>query len=153
MYSAAKPHQGGQMRSFILGAAALCSAVVLVSVHTASVAAQGSSQVQNGDDINPVPLNTKGLNPAKVRTGSYIVNTSGCNDCHTNPPYAAGGDPFLGQPERINVAGFLGGGMPFPPPPAPPFVTSRNLTPNAEGLPAGLTLDRFKETLRTGRDL
>jgi hypothetical protein len=142
------------MRRLLLGAAALCSAAVLVSVHTASIAAQGSSQVQNGNDISPVPLNLKGLNPAKVRNGSYIVNTSGCNDCHTNPPYAEGGDPFLGQPEQINVAGFLGGGTPFgPPPPAPPFVVSRNLTPNAAGRPANLTLDEFKETLRTGRDL
>ena len=34
-----------------------------------------------------------------------------------------------------------------------PFVESRNLTPNRNGRPAGLTLDQFLETMRTGRDL
>ena len=33
-----------------------------------------------------------------------------------------------------------------------PFVP-RNLTPNAAGEPAGLSLDEFIETIRTGRDM
>ena len=70
----------------------------------------------------------KGKNHALVGLGSYIVNAQGgCNDCHTAPPYADGGDPFLGQEEQINVEGFLAGGTPFG-----PFL-SRNLTPNASG--------------------
>jgi hypothetical protein len=106
-----------------------------------------ASLIQRGFDINPVPLNLKDKNRALVGLGSYIVNTSGCNDCHTNPSYTAGGDPFLGQPEQINVDCFLSGGQVFGP------FTSRNLTPNAQGLPAGLTLEEFIHTLRTGEDL
>ena len=47
--------------------------------------------------------------------GSYIVNTGGCNDCHTNPEFAPGGNPFLGEPEQINVDRFLAGGREFGP--------------------------------------
>jgi len=105
-----------------------------------------ASQIQRGFEIAPVPLDLKGKNRALVGLGSYIVNTGGCNDCHTNPPYADGGDPFQGQPEQINVNCYLSGGMEFG-----PFI-SRNLTPDSQGLPAGLTLDTFIHTLRTGED-
>ena len=105
-----------------------------------------ASEIQRGFEIAPVNLDLKGKNRALVGLGSYIVNTGGCNDCHTNPPYADGGDPFQGQPEQINVDCYLSGGMSFG-----PFV-SRNLTPDSQGLPAGLTLDRFIHTLRTGQD-
>jgi len=109
--------------------------------------AQGNSQIQRGSEITPVPLDFAGLNPALVRLGSYIVNAQGgCNDCHTAPPYAVGGDPFLGQPEQINAARYLAGGTAFG-----PFV-SRNLTPRANGRPAGRTLEQFIEIMREGRD-
>lgn len=104
------------------------------------------STIQRGFEIAPVPLNLQGKNRALVGLGSYIVNTGGCNDCHTNPPYAAGGDPFLGEPEQINVPCYLSGGMDFGP------FRSRNLTPDAQGLPAGLTYDEFLHILRTGED-
>ncbi len=107
-----------------------------------------ASRIQRGYQIAPVTLHTRGLDKALVGLGSYIVNAQGgCNDCHTNPPYAAGHDPFLGQPKQVNTAGYLAGGMAFG-----PFV-SRNLTPNSEGLPAGLTLPQFKQVIRTGIDL
>jgi hypothetical protein len=104
------------------------------------------SQIQRGFEINPVPLDLKGKNRALVGLGSYIVNTTGCNECHTNPSYVAGGNPFLGQPEQVNVAGFLAGGQHFG-----PFV-SANITPDALGRPAGLTLEQFISTLRTGHN-
>jgi len=107
-----------------------------------------NSIIQRGFELAPVALDLRGKNRALVGLGSYIVNTGGCNDCHTNPPYAAGGDPFLGEPEQINVPCYLSGGVPFG-----PGVTSRNLTPNSQGLPAGLTLEEFIHTLRTGEDL
>jgi len=111
-----------------------------------ALAAQGSV-IQRGAELAPVPLNMKGLNPALVREGSYIVNAQGgCNDCHTVPSYAAGGDPFLGQPEAINAPCYLAGGAAFG-----PFV-SRNITPRANGLPAGRTLEEFKEIMRHGTD-
>jgi len=106
------------------------------------------SQIQRGFQISPVPLDLKGKNRALVGLGSHIVNTSGCNDCHTNPSYAAGGNPFAGQPEQINTAQFLAGGRLFPP---SPFV-SANLTPDASGKPAGLTFAQFRSTLRTGHN-
>lgn len=105
------------------------------------------SRVLRGFKIAPVPLELRGLNPALVGLGSYIVNAQGgCNDCHTSPSYAAGGDPFLGQPEQINKARYLAGGVPFG-----PFI-SRNITPRANGLPANLTFEQFREVMRKGTD-
>jgi hypothetical protein len=127
----------------------LAAAVVSVLAALSTAAgAQGDSQVRRGYQIAPVPLNVTGLNPALVGLGSYIVNAQGgCNDCHTNPSYAPGGNPFEGQPELINQAGYLAGGTVFG-----PFV-SRNLTPRASnGQPAGLTLEQFIEVMRVGTD-
>jgi hypothetical protein len=105
------------------------------------------ARVLRGFRIAPVPLNLRRLNPTLVGLGSYIVNGQGaCNDCHTSPPYAEGGDPFMGQPEQVNVEGYLAGGVPFG-----PFV-SRNLTPRANGLPANLTYQQFAEVLKKGTD-
>lgn len=124
-----------------------------INPHTAALAPvalapdDDASQIQRGFEIAPVDLDLKGKNRALVGLGSYIVNTGGCNDCHTNPPYVVGHDPFLGEPEQINVDCYLSGGTGFG-----PGVTSRNLTPDAQGLPAGLTLDLFIHTLRTGQD-
>ena len=70
----------------------------------------------------------------------------GCNDCHTNPPYAPGGNPFEGEPEQINTEHYLAGGVPFG-----PFV-SANITPDAEGLPAGLTFEEFVQVMHTGHE-
>ena len=112
-----------------------------------SAQGQGASSIQRGAAIAPVTLDMEGLNPALVREGSYIVNAQGgCNDCHTIPSYAEGGNPFFGQPEQINVPCYLAGGAPFG-----PFV-SRNITPRANGLPANRTLQQFIELMRTGKD-
>jgi hypothetical protein len=106
------------------------------------------SKIRRGFDIAPVPLNLQGKNRALVGLGSYIVNAQGgCNDCHTNPAYLPGHDPFLGEEEQINGPCYLSGGVDFGP------FRSRNLTPNSEGLPAGLTFEQFLHVLRTGEDL
>jgi hypothetical protein len=104
--------------------------------------------IERGFAIAPVPLNLEGRNRALVGLGSYRVNAGGgCNDCHTNPPYVMGGDPFNGEPERINATNYLAGGTAFGP------FQSRNLTPDLRsGRPADLTFEQFLETLRTGRD-
>ena len=128
----------------LLVAAALVT-VGLVSTMV-TLGAQGS-RIQQGADLAPVPLNMKGLNPALVREGSYIVNAhGGCNDCHTVPSYAPGGNPFAGEPELINAPCYLAGGAVFG-----PFV-SRNITPRANGLPAGRTLEQFKQIMHEGTD-
>jgi hypothetical protein len=100
--------------------------------------------------ISPVDLNLRGKNPALIGLGSYIVNAQGhCSQCHTWPQFAPGGNPFLGEPEETNTAGFLAGGRLFP-----PNIVSRNITPDPEtGLPAGLTLQEFMFVMRTGTDL
>lgn len=132
--------------SFVVGVFALVNTADVTAERDRG-GAQSESIIKRGLAISPVPLDLDGKNRAMVAQGSYIVNTSGCNDCHTIPEFEAGGNPFLGEPEQINVAGYLAGGRAFV-----PFV-SRNLTPNWEGLPAGLTLEEFVLTLRTGEDL
>jgi hypothetical protein len=108
-----------------------------------------SSKIQIGFAIAPVPLNMAGKNPALVGLGSYIVNAhADCLGCHSPRPYADGHDPHLGQPEQINAATYLAGGGDL----FGPFVP-RNLTPNAAGRPAGLTLEQFLRVLNTGADL
>lgn len=109
---------------------------------------ESQSQIKRGFKIVPkgVYLNLKGKNRALVGLGSYIVNTSGCNDCHTHPEFVPGGDPFRGQPEVINYSQYLTGGRQFGP------FTSANLTPDASGNPAGLTLQQFITTMRTGHN-
>ncbi len=103
-------------------------------------------EIRIGFRIAPVPLDVRGKNPGLVGLGSYIVNAQGgCNDCHTHPSYAEGGNPHLGQPEVINAEQYLTGGTQFGP------FTSPNLTPDADGRPAGLTLEEFKTLIRTGR--
>jgi hypothetical protein len=107
------------------------------------------TNILQGFEMAPVPLDWTDKNPLLVGLGSYIVNAQGaCNDCHTAPPYAPGGNPFLGEPEQINIEGYLQGGGAFG-----PFIT-RNLRPcDAAGQPAGLTLEEFITVMRTGVDL
>ena len=106
------------------------------------------SEILRGFEIAPVPLSLAGKNLALVGLGSYVVNAqSGCSDCHTNPAWAAGGNPFMGQKKQVNVAGYLGGGQQFG-----PGIVSRNLTPD-NGLPAGRTYAQFVQIMRTGIDL
>jgi hypothetical protein len=103
---------------------------------------------KRGLEIAPVRLNLDGKNRKLVGEGSYIVNVrSACVDCHTNPAFSAGGNPFRGEPEQVNVERYLAGGVRFGP------FTSANLTPDLQtGLPAGLTFEQFVEVMRTGKD-
>jgi hypothetical protein len=94
------------------------------------------SRIRRGFEIAPVELNLRRKNRALVGLGSYLVNAQfGCNDCHTQPQFAPGGNPFLGQPEEINAAGYLAGGRAFGP------IISNNITPDEAGRPAGMTFD------------
>lgn len=119
------------------------------------------SRIEQGFDIAPVPLNMEGKDRALVGFGSYLVNAAGgCNDCHAAGPqteYLPGGNPYFGQPTRINPAVYLGGGRdfgPLLPTPGSPHIVSRNLTPDRTGLPVGgRTFDQFREILRSGVDL
>lgn len=106
-------------------------------------------RARRGFAIAPVPLDMVGADAVQVGLGSYIVNASAaCAECHTNPPYLAGGDPYSGQPKQVNAANYLAGGRAFG-----PVVRSRNITPSLDnGLPAGLTFEQFEEAVRHGRN-
>jgi hypothetical protein len=107
------------------------------------------NRIRIGFEIAPVPLNIRIKNAKNLNAvglGSYLVNgPGGCNDCHTQPSFAPGGNPFMGEHKQINTENYLAGGQPFGP------VVSRNLTPE-NGLPAGHTFEEFKNILRTGID-
>ncbi len=130
---------------------ALILAIAVVGLLTAGAKPndnKSDSRIQKGLAISPVHLNLQGKNRAKVGLGSYLVNAvAGCNDCHTCTSYAPGHAPYIGGDGQINSVNFLAGGVPFG-----PFPSSANLTPDANGLPAGLTLDEFITTIRTGHD-
>jgi hypothetical protein len=147
-----------------------------LSIVSSGVQADSNSEVQIGFAITPVRLNTKGLNPALVGKGSYIVNAKGdCNGCHNSPghggEWAPGFNPYFGQPKMVNAAGFLGGGATFGPFPGlgpgsstdpminPLFIYSRNLTPGCDTSPCtkplpegGSTFEQFRTIMRTGHD-
>lgn len=123
------------------------SALALSAAFTTHLNATELSSVEKGLLITPVKLNLAGKNRALVGLGSYLVNSvGGCNDCHTNPKYKFGNDPFKGEPEKVNAAQYLAGGGVFGP------FTATNITPNALGKPAGLTLTQFVTLMRTGVD-
>jgi hypothetical protein len=108
-----------------------------------------SHEARIGLGIAPLPLDLRGKDRELVGLGSYIVNAQGgCNDCHNNgTQYLAGGNPFLGQPKRINAAGYLvGGAVVF-------GVTAPNLRPElgtTPPLPVGRTFQQFANEIRTG---
>lgn len=104
-----------------------------------------TDRIVQGLKIAPVHLTLRNRDRDLVGLGSYIVNAqAACNDCHTSPPYADGGNPFMGQPKQFDTEHYLAGGTAFG-----PFI-SDNITPDAQGLPAGLTLAEFKTLMRTG---
>jgi hypothetical protein len=129
----------------------LLAAIVINAVSTASAArADELAEILRGYEIAPVKLNLAGKDWALVGLGSYIVNTTGCNDCHTHPNWANGGNPYMGQPEQINTAQYLSGGRQFTTPAG--MFTSANITPDKNDRPAGLTLAGFLEVMHYGHD-
>lgn len=128
-------------------------AVFVMSTILATSAARADelSQIWRGFEIAPVPLNLAGKNWALVGLGSYLVNSTGCNDCHTHPNYADGHNPYLGQPEQLNTAQYLSGGRVFGPVTSP-IAISANITPDKTHRPAGLTLAGFLEVMHSGHD-
>ena len=141
---------------------AVLAAVVIAVCTTPSqvVKAQsgGDSRIEIGLRAAPVHLNMAHKNAALVGLGSYFVNVVGdCNGCHSaGPPteFAKGGNPYMNQPEQMNPATYLGGGRDFGALiPNSAHIISRNLTPDASGLPiGGDTFDHFVEVIRTGMD-
>ena len=121
-------------------------AIALFAAAPAFAAESGNSAEAKQLALAPVKLKYSEADEAKVARGSYIANVlGGCVSCHTFPTFEPGGDPFKGQPEKINTKNYLAGGKCFGP------FKSPNLTPDDKGLPAGLSLAEFKESIRTGK--
>jgi hypothetical protein len=149
------------------GAIAVFAAIVLAGMWSSSPRTRAiaddndsnESKIQRGFEIAPVPLNLDGKDRELVGLGSYIVNAQAdCDGCHSaGPPteFVRGGNPYFGQPEKINPATYLGGGRNFGKisgPPSPDII-SRNLTPDRTGRPeGGHTFSEFLQIIRTGKD-
>lgn len=121
---------------------------------------EDSLKVRIGFEIAPVHLNLSGKDRELVGFGSYIVNAQAdCNGCHSAGPateFAAGGNPYFGQPTKVNPDTYLGGGRDFGQFPGPgpfPHIFSRNLTPDKTGRPeGGHTFSEFVQIIRYGTD-
>jgi hypothetical protein len=122
---------------------------------------ESDSRIERGFEIAPVPLKFEEEDRKLVGRGSYLANCGGCNDCHdTGPPaqFVRGGNPFFGQPKKVNPATYLGGGRDFgelaPQPIGSAHIISSNLAPTPKtGLPEGdHTSDEFLTIMRTGKD-
>jgi hypothetical protein len=104
-------------------------------------------RVERGLAMSPVQIRVTDEDRDLVGLGSYIVNAQGaCTDCHTCPTYAPGHNPFKGEEGQDNAVNFLAGGMAFGP------IVSRDITPDEQGRPGGLTLEEFMNVMRTGED-
>lgn len=108
-------------------------------------------------------------NKAQVERGRYLVNTSGCHDCHTPLKMGANGP----EPDMSRMLSGHPAALQMPPAPALPqgpwlVVSSAtntawsgpwgvsftaNLTPDAETGLGQWTVKDFKDTIRTGRHL
>jgi hypothetical protein len=105
------------------------------------------SRIRKGFEVSPVKLTYHPRNRRWVGLGSYIVNAQGaCNDCHSCPSYAHGGNPYAGEKTLINSANYLAGGVGFGP------FTSANLTPDASGKPYGLSFRDFLQVMHSGHN-
>lgn len=133
--------------------AAAAALAVLVGAGQAAAAAEGAGAVAGAEDrrveaglrASPVPVDLEGRPRDLVGLGSYLVNVvATCGGCHTNPEYAAGGDPFKGEPMRIDPARYLAGGTDFG------RTVSSSIRPDGAGLPGGLTYEGFVRAMRHG---
>lgn len=108
-------------------------------------------------------------NNAQVERGRYLVNTSGCHDCHTPLKMGANGP----EPDMSRMLSGHPAGMQMPPVPALPqgpwlVVSSAtntawagpwgvsftaNLTPDAQTGLGKWSAKDFRDTIRTGRHL
>lgn len=120
-----------RLRQFLkaTGSSAALAVAILMGISTLSPKGQAAgddndrkdeeSEIRKGFEIAPVPLNLDGKNRALVGLGSYIVNAQGdCNGCHSAGPdteFAPNGNPYFGQPTKVNPATYLGGGRDFGP--------------------------------------
>jgi hypothetical protein len=162
-------------RSFgVAATVAGCAGILMSTVFAAprgqadqdARAPDDESRIEVGLQIAPVHLQYAHHERRLVGLGSYIVNAViGCNGCHSAGPateYAAGHNPFqrlgaFAPPKVVNAATYLGGGRdfgqigPITSSTVPPHIVSRNLTPDATGVPVG-GFAEFFNSIRNGVD-
>src|SRR5260370_24673704 len=121
----------------------IATVAVATMLEQPEVGADEISQILRGYEIiseifrKKTKLNFFGKDWALVGLGSYLVNSTGCNDCPTHPNYAANHNPYLGQPKQLNTDVYLSGGRIFGPV-ATPIAVSANIQPDkTTGRPAG----------------
>ena len=113
---------------------------------SSAVFAADATDIDSELKLSPVQLKFDAKDRVAVARGSYLVNAAGgCVGCHTMPTYEPGGDPFKGEPEKLNIRNLLAGGKCFGP------IRSPNITPDANGRPGGLSLTDFVESIRSGK--
>ena len=120
---------------------------LLVALSSTSIAlAADATDVDQELKLSPVQLKFDPKDRLAVARGSYLVNAAGgCVGCHTMPTYEPGGDPFKGEPDKLNLKNLLAGGKCFGP------IRSPNITPDANGHPGGLALADFIDSVRSGK--
>jgi len=119
---------------------------LLIAFASSTALAADSDNLDAALKLAPVTLKYDAKDRAAVARGSYLANAvGGCVSCHTMPTFEKGGDPFKGETEKLNTKNYLAGGKCFGP------IKSPNITPDDKGLPAGLTLAQFIESIRTGK--
>jgi len=144
------------LKHIVRGVAAWLAALVMLGILPAStVRAQQLDQILRGYEIaanQGIPLNLRGKVGSWSGSAVILVNTTGCNDCHTHPNWTPTGNPFNGQPEQINTTQYLSGGREFLTRTGSIIATSANITPDKHDRPAGLTLAGYLEVMHTGHD-
>jgi hypothetical protein len=170
-----------QLSKTAVGAVVVLAAVALAGILNTPPRVRAQDNGNNDEEslihigfaIAPVPLNLEGKTRDLVGLGSFIVNAQAdCNACHTgalapNFNYANNGNPYFGQPTKIDPSTYLSGGTDFGPavpaspaggfpfypwaiPPLPstyppaeygayvgPNIITRNLTPDKTGRAEG----------------
>ncbi len=159
----------------VVGTVAGSAGLILIGTVLASPRVQAVDDEHSSSDearialglqIAPVHLHYDNHDRRLVGLGSYIVNAViGCNGCHSAGPateFSAGHNPYqrLGPftpPKVVNPVTYLGGGRdfgqigPITSATVPPHIVSRNLTPDATGVPAG-GFAEFFDSIRNGID-
>jgi mono/diheme cytochrome c family protein len=120
---------------------------LLVALSSSSITfAADATDIDQELKLSPVQLKFDPKDRLAVARGSYLVNAAGgCVGCHTMPTYEPGGDPFKGEPEKLNLKNLLAGGKCFGPNRSP------NITPDTNGHPGGLALADFIDSIRSGK--
>jgi cytochrome c553 len=119
---------------------------LLIALSSSIAFAADATDVDKELKLSPVQLRFDPKDRVEVARGSYLVNAlGGCVGCHTMTTYEPGGDPFKGEPEKLNLKNLLAGGKCFGP------IRSPNITPDANGRPGGLSLTDFIDSIRSGK--